>query len=118
MHLYKYTCSTGVLVIVTALSPSPKTRTTFAGVLRWAGCSFSCSALIDSVVEVNFIDETWALKHGIPLCDLKDPPIVFASNGRVLSKIHRATFPVSLTVSSNHQETITFFNLSFRVTLR
>lgn len=51
----------------------------------------------------------WALEHGIPLCDLKDPPTVFALDGRVLSKIHRATIPVSLTISGKHQETITFF---------
>ncbi len=99
----------GVLASATVLSSPPKTRTTFPAVLRWAGFSVSCSALIDSGAEGNFIDERWARDHDIPLVDLEDTTTVFALDGRVLSTVHRVTIPVSLTVSGNHQETISFY---------
>ncbi len=72
------------------------------------GCSVSCSALIDSGAEGNFIDERWAREHDTPLVDLEDTTTVFALDGRVLSTVHRVTIPVSLTVSGNHQDTISF----------
>lgn len=93
----------------TVLSSPPKTRTTFPAVLRWAGSSVSGSALTDSGAKGNFIDERWAREHDIPLVDLEDTTTVFALDGRVLSTFHRVTIPVSLTVSGNHQETISFF---------
>ncbi len=99
----------GVLASATVLSSLPKTRTTFPAVLRWAGFSVSCSTLIDSGAEGNFIDERWARDHDIPLVDLEDTTTVFALDGRVLSTVHRVTIPVSLTVSGNHQETIYFY---------
>ncbi len=99
----------GVLASATVLSSPPKTRTTFPAVLRWAGFSVSCSALIDSGAEGNFIDERWAREHDIPPVDLEDTTTVFALDGRVLSTVPRVTIPVSLTVSGNHQETISFY---------
>ncbi len=99
----------GVLASATVLSSPPKTRTTFPAVLRWAGFSVSCSALIDSGAEGNFIDERWAREHDIPLVDLEDTTTVFALDGRVLFTVHRVTILVSLTVSGNHQETISFY---------
>ncbi len=99
----------GVLASTTVLSSPPKTSTTFPAVLRWAGFSVSCSALINSGAEGNFIDERWAHEHDIPLVDLEDTTTVFALDGRVLSTVHRVTIPVSLTVSGNHQETIYFY---------
>ncbi len=59
--------------------------------------------------EGNFRDENWALDHVIPVRELSDPPTIYALDGRILSKILRATAPVSLTISGNHQETISFF---------
>lgn len=50
----------------------------FDAVVRWRGSSFPCSALIDSGAEGNFIDESWAIEHGIPLHELSDPPPAFA----------------------------------------
>ncbi len=55
------------------------------------------------------MDENWALDHGIPVQELSDPPNIYALDGRILSKILRATAPVNLTVSGNHHETISFF---------
>lgn len=56
----------------------------------------------------NFIDEGWAREHDIPLVDLTEGSTVFALDGKMLSRIRRVTSPVSLTVSGNHQETISF----------
>ncbi|KAI2646997.1 Transposon Ty3-I Gag-Pol polyprotein [Labeo rohita] len=56
----------------------------------------SCSAFIDSGAEGNFIDEDWALQHGVPLQELVDPLPVFALDGSVLSKILRVTIPEEL----------------------
>lgn len=61
------------------------------------------------------MDEKWALIHDILLelsdlvLELSDPHTIYALEGYILSKIHHATTPVSLTYSGNHQETISFF---------
>ncbi len=102
----------GVLVSVTTFSPSHKARTSLTALLRWGGSTFSCAALVDSGAEGNFMDERWALDHGIPVLELNDPITIYALDGRILSRILRATAPVSLTISGNHQETISFFIFS------
>ncbi len=102
----------GVLASATTFSPSHKARTFLAAHLRCGGSTFSCTALVDSGAEGNFMDERWALDHGIPVQELDNPPTVYALDGRILSKILRATAPVSLTISGNHQETISFFIFS------
>ncbi len=94
---------------MTTFSPSHKART---ALLRWGGSTFSCAALVDSGAEGNFMDERWALDHGIPVQELNDPITIYALDGRILSRILRATAPVSLTISGNHQETISFFIFS------
>lgn len=48
------------------------------------------------------MDENLALDHGIPVRELSDPPTIYALDDRILSKILRATAPVSLTISGNH----------------
>ncbi len=54
------------------------------------------------------MDENWELDQGIPVRELSDPPTIYALDGHILSKILHATAPVSLTISGNHQETISF----------
>lgn len=54
------------------------------------------------------MDKSWALELGIPLVDLRDPTSIFALDGSVLAQVNCSTAPVSLTVSSNHRETISF----------
>ncbi len=102
----------GVLASATTFSPSHKARTSLAALLRCGGSTFSCAALVDSGAEGNFMDERWALDHGIPVQELNDPITIYALDGRILSRILRATAPVSLTISGNHQETISFFIFS------
>ncbi len=102
----------GVLASVTTVSPSHKARTSLTALLRWGGSTFSCAALVDSGAEGNFMDERWALDHGIPVQELNDPITIYALDGRILFRILRATAPVSLTISGNHQEIISFFIFS------
>lgn len=91
------------------ISSSPRSRTTISAVLRWAGFSVTGLALVDSGAEGNFIDEMWARENKIPLVDLTDVATVFALDGRELSSVRRVTSPVSLTVSGNHHETVSFY---------
>ncbi len=99
----------GVLASATVISSLPRSRTTISVVIRWAGITVNGLALIDSGAEGSFIDERWAMEQGIPLLDLNDTTTVFALDGRALSTVHRITCPLSLTVSGNHRETISFF---------
>lgn len=80
--------------------------------IHWSDSSVFCSALIDSGAEGNFLDETWALEQGIPLIDLRDSTPLFALDGSSLPRIQRRTSPLSLTVSGNHKETISFLIFS------
>uniref|UniRef100_A0A8K9WM10 Gypsy retrotransposon integrase-like protein 1 n=1 Tax=Oncorhynchus mykiss TaxID=8022 RepID=A0A8K9WM10_ONCMY len=100
--------SGGLLVSATTpVSPS-RSCTTLSVHLRWTGSSASCSALIDSGAEGCFMDETWAREHDIPLRQLKEPTALFALDGSPLPRIQRETLPLTLTVSGNHSETISF----------
>ncbi len=99
----------GILASATVISSLPRSRTTISVVLRWAGITVNGLALIDSGAEGSFIDERWAMEQGIPLLDLNDTTTVFALDGRALSTVRRSTCPLSLTVSGNHRETISFF---------
>lgn len=50
----------------------------------------------------------WACDRRIPLCKLNDPTPVFALDGSELPGIHYVTVPETLTISGNHQKTISF----------
>lgn len=54
------------------------------------------------------MDETWAREHDIPLKNLEDPTALFALDGSSLPRIQRETLPLTLTVSGNHNKTISF----------
>lgn len=90
-------------------SPNTCTTTLLPVTLCREGSSVSCSALLDSGAEESFIDESFAAKHKVPLQPLRDTPTVYALDGSVLSKVLHSTTLVSLHVSGNHQETLTFF---------
>ncbi len=76
------------------------------------GLAFLTLALINSGAEGSFIDESWAIEQGTPLLDLDDITTVFALDGRALSSVHRISCLVTLTISGNHWETISFFVLA------
>lgn len=99
----------GLLVSASTLDPPSRTRTTFSALLHWAGSSASCTALVDSGAELNFVDVAWARDQGIPLIERRDFTPVHALDDSILSRVRFATAPVSLTISGNHQEKISFF---------
>ncbi|KAG1928800.1 retrotransposable element [Pimephales promelas] len=76
--------------------------------LQWSSSSVSCSAMIDSGAEGNFVDEEWARQQGIPLTYLKHSTSLFALDGSSLPRVLSETVPLTLTVSGNHRETISF----------
>jgi len=91
----------------TQVSPS-KSCTTLSVHLRWTGSGATCSALIDSGAEGCFMDEAWVRKHDIPFRELEKPTPMFALDGSHLPSIRFETLPLTLTVSGNHSETISF----------
>ncbi|KAG1934069.1 retrotransposable element [Pimephales promelas] len=54
--------------------------------LQWSSSSVSCSAMIDSGAEGNFVDEEWARQQGIPLTCLKHSTPLFALDGSSLPR--------------------------------
>ncbi|KAG1952091.1 retrotransposable element [Pimephales promelas] len=76
----------GLLVSASSLHPPRPSRTTFPVRLHWLNSTASGQALIDSGSEGNFVDETWALQHKIPLVDLQKTTTVFALDRRVLAR--------------------------------
>lgn len=54
------------------------------------------------------MDEEWARERNIPVRRLESPIPVFALDSSELPGIRHVTISVSLTISGNHQETISF----------
>ncbi|KAM9400460.1 uncharacterized protein ACWYII_030383 [Salvelinus alpinus] len=100
--------SGGLLVSATTQVSPSRSCTTLSVHLRWTGSAASCSALIDSGAEGCFMDEAWARKHDIPLRELGRITPMFALDGSSLPSIRYETLPLTLTVSGNHSETISF----------
>ncbi|KAM9421437.1 uncharacterized protein ACWYII_021537 [Salvelinus alpinus] len=100
--------SGGLLVSATTQVSPSRSCTTLSVHLRWTGSAASCSALIDSGAEGCFMDEAWARKHDIPLRELGRLTPMFALDGSPLPSIRCETLPLTLTVSGNHSETISF----------
>ncbi len=71
----------------------------------------SCSALVDSGAEGNFLDISVAAQWGIPAILLPSPISVRSLNGLLLSSITHSTPSVSLVVSGNHREVIELYLL-------
>lgn len=98
----------GLLASATSLISPSKSCTIIPITLRWSGTFVSCNALIDSGAEGNFLDESWALKQGIPLQRREEATPLFALDGSSLPRVHLQSSPLSLTVSGNHHETLSF----------
>lgn len=84
--------------------------------LRCQHQSYPFSALIDSGSDDNFLDQAEIERLGIPT-EILDPPITVKwLNGRSHHVINKQTVPLSLMVSGNHQETISFLVMDCPVT--
>ncbi len=90
---------------------SPKSRTLLPVSVKYKDTIHSCSALVDSGAEGNFLDISVAAQWGIPAIPLPSPISVRSLNGLLLSSITHSTPSVSLVVSGNHREVIELYLL-------
>ncbi len=90
---------------------SPKSRTLLPVSVKYQDTIHSCSALIDSGAEGNFLDISVAAQWSIPAIPLPSPISVRSLNGLLLSSITHSTPSVSLVVSGNHREVIELYLL-------
>ncbi len=104
--------SVGRGILMGASCPeSPKSRTLLPVAVKYQDTIQSCSALIDSGAEGNFLDISVAAQWGIPAIPLPSPISVHSLNGLLLSSITHSTPSVSLVVSGNHHEVIELYLL-------
>lgn len=80
-------------------------RLILKGTISWTPSTLPISILVDSGADDNFIESDFAAQSGIPSQLLPHPKRVFALDGSVT---HR-TITVSLQLSGNHHEAISFF---------
>lgn len=64
------------------------------------------SALVDSGADGNFMAASLVAELHLTFTQLQMPLLAKALNGLQLAQITHVTFPVSLLISGNHQETI------------
>ena len=84
-------------------------RLVIKGTISWDLISRPLSILVDSGADDNFIDSSLATQVHIPCQLLPHPKEVFALDGRLLAQVTHRTVPISLLLSGNHHETISFF---------
>ncbi|KAL7848199.1 hypothetical protein AOLI_G00229170 [Acnodon oligacanthus] len=66
------------------------------------------SAFIDSGAEENLMDEVFTCNWGVPLQRLDSPVCAVAVDGWIIAQITQRMNSIHLTVSSNHQEELSF----------
>lgn len=87
----------------------PLPRFTLQAKINTLAASHSVLALIDSGAEQNLMDGALAQQWGIPSTALPTPLQVSALDGTQLSVITHKTQPLSVTLSGNHTEQLSFF---------
>ena len=85
---------------------STRSRTCLPVTLEWPGGSQETSALLDSGAEERFLDAETATRWGIPLVEVSSPLVANSLNGQNIGRITKATIPLKLHISGNHQEKI------------
>ena len=76
--------------------------------LSFSNQTLAAGAFIDSGADDNLIDFAFAKRVGIPLTPLAQPLSVQGLNGDLLDRVTHQTIPVTLTISGNHVEMISF----------
>lgn len=90
---------------------SSPSRTVIPVSVQFGDLSNSCSALIDSGAEGNFMDRSLATSWGIPGLALSDPIPARSLNGTLITTVSHSTPPITLIVSGNHREVTTLLLL-------
>lgn len=90
------------------VSSSPPDRPHLDAAILWRGQFFPLTALLDSGADESLIDSAICQQLGIETEPLDVPLKTRALNGMLLATIDHKTAPVSVRLSGNHQEVITF----------
>lgn len=72
------------------------------------GLTLPLTALIDSGAEGNFLDRDFAHEAGLEVESLTTPLVATTLDGKLLSKVTHRTVPLTLLLSGNHKEQISF----------
>ena len=83
-------------------------RTLLKATLSWQNRSLHLSNLVDSGADKCFLDREVARQLGVDIIPLDVSLEVSALNGMHLARIEHKTAPLSLLLSGNHQEQISF----------
>ena len=94
----------GGLVGVYHIESSTRSRTCQPVTLDWPEGTQRTLALLSS-----FLDAETAVRWGIPLVEVSRPLVANSLNGQNIGRITKATIPLRLLISSNHQEKISLF---------
>lgn len=95
-----------LLASVTPLHPCRATWTLVPATLITSLLRHVISALVDSGADGNFMAASLVAELHLTLTRLQMPLLAKALNGLQLAQMTHVTFPVSLLISGNHQETI------------
>ena len=88
------------------LDSSNRRHTCLPVTLEWSGKARKTSALLDSGAEDSFLDATVAAQWGVPLVEVSKPLVASSLNGQRIGHITKATRPLKMRISGNHQEEI------------
>ena len=80
--------------------------------VSWEGAEVQVPVLLDSGSDASFICPTLVRRMGIPRVPLARPLHPCALTGIPLEEVHRATTPVKVLISGNHQEEMVFLVMS------
>ena len=96
----------GALVGAFHLESSTHSCTCLPVTLVWPGGTRRMLALLDSGAKESFLDTETAARWGIPLVEVSRPLVANSLNGQNIGRITKATIPLQLHISGNHQEEI------------
>ena len=96
----------GALVGTFQIKSSTRSRTCLPVIVDWLEGTKKTLALLDSGAEENVLDAETAIRWGIPLVEVSRPLVANSLKGQNIGRINKATIPLRLLISGNHQEEI------------
>ena len=101
-----------ILTGVTNNSPPSASQHAITARVSWEGPQVQVPVLLDSGSDASFICSTLVRRMGISMVPLAEPLRPCATTGIPLEEVRRATIPVKVLVSGNHQEEMVFLVMS------
>ena len=103
--------SEGILTGATHQPHPPTSHTNLSARISWQGIQLQVPVLLDSGSDASFICPTLVKRLGIATVPLTTPICPCALTGVSLEDVQRATKPVKINISGNHQEEMVFLVL-------